>query len=73
MAVQTSSVLSCIDCVCFPSESECVLGKRHLKNKLYWNAEPAEKDLQMKWKPIEETIIETIPNILNNNWDDTKN
>ena len=26
----------------------------------------------MKWKPIEETIIETIPNILNNNWDDTK-
>ena len=47
--------------------------KRHLKNKLYWNVEPAEKDLQMKWKPIEETIVETIPNILNNNWDDSKN
>ena len=24
--------------------------KRHLKNKLYWDATPAEKDLKMEWK-----------------------
>jgi len=27
----------------------------------------------MEWKPVEETITETIPNILNNNWDNSKN
>ena len=43
--------------------------RRHLKNKLYWDASPAEKDLGMKWKSIDETLIDTIPNIINNNWD----
>jgi hypothetical protein len=43
--------------------------KRHLKNKLYWDATPAEKDLKMDWKSIDETLVDTIPNIINNNWD----
>ena len=43
--------------------------KRHLKNKLYWDASPAEKDLKMEWKAIDETLVDTIPNIIDNNWD----
>ncbi len=42
--------------------------RRHLKNKLYWDASPAERDLGMKWRTLEETITETIPNIIDNNW-----
>ena len=43
--------------------------RRHLKNKLYWDAGPAEKDLGMKWKPLNETINDTIPNIIDNGWE----
>ena len=43
--------------------------RRHLKNKLYWDASPAEKDLGMKWRPLTETIIDTIPNIIDNRWE----
>ena len=43
--------------------------KRHLKNKLYWDAAPAEKDLKMEWRSIDATLVDTIPNIVNNNWD----
>ncbi len=43
--------------------------KSHLKNKLYWDATPAEKDLKMEWKSIDETLVDTIPNIIDNNWD----
>jgi len=42
--------------------------RRHLKNKLYWDASPAEIDLKMEWRTLEETITETIPNIVDNNW-----
>jgi nucleoside-diphosphate-sugar epimerase len=42
--------------------------KRHLKNKLYWDATPAENDLQMKWRSLTETITDTIPNIIDNDW-----
>jgi len=40
-----------------------------LKNKLYWDATPAENDLEMKWKSLDETIIDTIPNIIDNGWE----
>jgi hypothetical protein len=40
-----------------------------LKNKLYWDAAPAEKDLKMEWRSIDATLVDTIPNIVNNNWD----
>jgi len=43
--------------------------KRHLKNKLYWDATPAENDLEMKWNSLDETIIDTIPNIIDNGWE----
>lgn len=42
--------------------------KRHLKNKLYWDASPAENDLQMNWTPLSKTITDTIPNIIDNDW-----
>ena len=43
--------------------------KTHLKNKLYWDAGPASKDFQINWKDPKTTILETIPNIIENGWD----
>lgn len=43
--------------------------KTHLKNKLFWDASPAKKELGMSWRDPEKTILETIPNILENGWD----
>jgi nucleoside-diphosphate-sugar epimerase len=43
--------------------------RTHLKNKLYWNSEPASKDFKIIWRNPKDTITETIPNIIDNNWD----
>jgi nucleoside-diphosphate-sugar epimerase len=43
--------------------------KTHLKNKLYWDAKPASEDFKIQWRDLDETIIETIPNIIENSWD----
>ena len=43
--------------------------RTHLKNKLFWDASPAKKDLGLSWKDPEITILETIPDILENGWD----
>jgi len=42
--------------------------RRHLKNKLYWDANPAKNDLGMEWRDMAETITDTIPNIVDNGW-----
>jgi dihydroflavonol-4-reductase len=43
--------------------------RTHLKNKLYWNSEPALRDFKIIWRNPKDTITDTIPNIINNNWD----
>ena len=43
--------------------------KTHLKNKLYWDSKPANKDFQISWRNPEVTILETMPNIIENGWD----
>ncbi|MDC0184005.1 NAD-dependent epimerase/dehydratase family protein [Candidatus Poseidoniales archaeon] len=43
--------------------------RRHLKNKLYWDASPAEKDLDMEWRDPLKSILDTTPAIFENNWD----
>jgi dihydroflavonol-4-reductase len=43
--------------------------KTHLKNKLYWDSRPAAKDFQISWRNPETTILETMPNIIENDWD----
>lgn len=43
--------------------------RRHLKNKLYWDASPAENDLNMEWREPLESILDTTPAIFENNWD----
>ena len=43
--------------------------KRHLRRKLYWDASPAERDLDMEWRNPIESILETTPPILENGWD----
>ena len=43
--------------------------RRHLKNKLYWDASPAENELDMEWRGPLESILDTTPAIFENNWD----
>jgi len=43
--------------------------RRHLKNKLYWDASPAENELNMEWREPLESILDTTPSIFDNNWD----
>ena len=42
--------------------------RMHLGKRLYWDASPAEKDLGMEWRSPEESVIDTIPPILENRW-----
>ena len=42
--------------------------RMHLGKRLYWDASPAEKDLGMEWRSPEESILDTIPPILENRW-----
>ena len=42
--------------------------RMHLGKRLYWDASPAEKDLGMEWRSPEESVLDTIPPILENRW-----
>ena len=42
--------------------------RMHLGKRLYWDASPAEKDLGMEWRSPEESLLDTIPPILENRW-----
>ncbi|MED5398116.1 MAG: SDR family NAD(P)-dependent oxidoreductase [Candidatus Thermoplasmatota archaeon] len=42
--------------------------RMHLGKRLFWDASPAERDLGMKWKDPRESVLETIPPILENGW-----
>ena len=43
--------------------------RRHLRKKLYWDASPAEDELRMEWREPLDSILDTTPPILENNWD----
>jgi len=43
--------------------------KRHLRKRLYWDASPAEDDLGMEWMEPLQSILDTVPPILENGWD----
>ena len=43
--------------------------KRHLRKRLYWDASPAEDDLGMEWIEPLQSILDTVPPILENGWD----
>tara|TARA_B100000029_G_scaffold250791_1_gene247835 strand:+ start:1842 stop:2867 length:1026 start_codon:yes stop_codon:yes gene_type:complete len=38
--------------------------RQHLKRKLYWDARPAESELGMSWKPARESVIESVPGLI---------
>ena len=42
--------------------------RMHLGKRLFWDASPSEKDLDMEWRPPEESLIDTISPILENDW-----
>ena len=44
----------------------------HLGKRLFWDATPAEKDLDMEWLSPEQSLLDTIPTILENDWHDGK-
>ena len=43
--------------------------RRHLKNRLYWDASPAEDDLGMVWRDPLRSVLDTTPPIIENGWD----
>ncbi len=38
--------------------------RQHLKRKLYWDATPAQRELQMSWKSPKESVLESVPGLL---------
>tara|TARA_B100000949_G_C14039172_1_gene348748 strand:+ start:127 stop:486 length:360 start_codon:yes stop_codon:yes gene_type:complete len=42
--------------------------RAHLRKKSLFDATPAERELDMKWRPIEQSITETVQPILDNDW-----
>ena len=38
--------------------------RQHLRRKLYWDATPAERELGMSWKPARESVLESVPGLL---------
>ena len=42
--------------------------RMHLGKRLFWDASPAKRDLGMNWKKPSESVLDTIPPILENGW-----
>jgi len=42
--------------------------RTHLGRRLFWDASPTEKDLGMEWMNPEQSLLETVPPILENEW-----
>ena len=42
--------------------------RMHLGKRLFWDASPAEKDLGMEWRSPEESLLDTVPPVLENGW-----
>ncbi len=42
--------------------------KAHLRKQSFFDASPAERELGMGWRPIEQSIIDTVHPILENDW-----
>jgi len=38
--------------------------RQHLRRKLYWDATPAERELEMTWKSPKDSVIESVPKML---------
>ena len=52
----------------FHPKIDVAWARRHLRKKLYWDASPAEKDLRMEWRKPLDSILDTTPPILENEW-----
>ena len=42
--------------------------RMHLGKRLFWDASPAKRELGMSWKEPSESVLDTIPPILENGW-----
>ena len=41
--------------------------RQHLRRKIYWDATPAERELGMRWKPAKDSVLESVPGLLEKN------
>ena len=46
--------------------------RMHLGKRLFWDASPAERELEMEWISPQQSLLDTIPPILENEWIKTK-
>ena len=42
--------------------------RMHLGKRLFWDSSPAQRDLGMSWREPRDSVLETIPPILENGW-----
>jgi len=42
--------------------------RMHLGKRLFWDASPAERDLGMEWRSPKESLLDTVPPVLENGW-----
>jgi len=42
--------------------------RMHLGKRLFWDSSPAQRDLGMSWKEPRDSVLDTIPPILENEW-----
>ena len=42
--------------------------RAHLNKRLFWDASPAERELGMEWRPPKESVLDSVPPVLENGW-----
>ena len=42
--------------------------RQHLRRRLYWDARPAERELGMSWRSPRDSLLDSIPPVLENEW-----
>ena len=42
--------------------------RQHLRRRLYWDARPAERELGMSWWSPRDSLFDSIPPVLENEW-----
>ena len=42
--------------------------RTHLGKRLFWDSSPAEQDLGMEWRSPEQSLLETVTPVIENDW-----
>tara|TARA_B100000029_G_scaffold326582_1_gene319039 strand:+ start:5641 stop:6663 length:1023 start_codon:yes stop_codon:yes gene_type:complete len=68
-AIRTAPYWFAVIAAIFHPKISVSWARNHLRKKLFWDASPAERDLDMVWKSPVESLLDTTPAIFENGWD----